>query len=404
MDRRACSMAAALIFAAASSAGAYELSGMLALDNRLFLEDPAFSEQRDQSYYPSLVLQPELRADWNGEKNRFTFIPFYRAAPTDPQREHGDIRELHWLHVADGWDTTVGIAKVFWGVTESRHLVDIINQTDLLEDVDQEQKLGQPMVNLNLIRDYGTFSFFVLPYFRALTYQDSRGRLRFALPIDTHDARYESAREVWHTDFALRWSHSLATWDIGVSYFHGTSRESAFDLDLGDPLNPMLVPRYDLISQAGLELQHTSGPWLLKLEAIGRAGQGKRFAAMTTGIEYTVFDIMNSGADLGLLAEYHYDGRDADPTVAPPVPYDHDVFFGLRLSMNDAHDSSVLAGVLQDVEEDVRVMNVEASRRLANGWTMELKGRFFVDAPRDDFVFYGYRQDSHLQLSLARYF
>ncbi|MEW5754904.1 MAG: hypothetical protein AB1810_01240 [Pseudomonadota bacterium] len=404
MNWRACGLAAALIVVAADEAGAYEWSGMLAFDNRVFWEEPAFPEQRSQAYYPSLVMQPELRADWNGEKDRFTFIPFLRAEPADPQRQHLDIRELNWLHAAGDWDVTVGVAKVFWGVTESRHLVDIINQSDLLEDIDREQKLGQPMVNLNLIGEYGTFGFYVLPYFREQTYQDRRGRLRFALPIDTDRARYASAREEWHTDVALRWSHSLASWDIGVSYFRGTGRESAFDLDLGDPFNPRLVPRYDLIRQTGLELQHTSGPWLLKLEAISRAGQGKRFFAATAGFEYTWFDVLSRGADLGVLAECNHDGRDANPLVAPPVPYDDDVFLGLRLSMNDADDSSVLAGVLQDVDQDATFISLKANRRFATDWILEVKGRHFVDAPPDDFVLHGYRRDSHLQLRLARYF
>jgi len=31
-----------------------------------------------------------------------------------------DVRELTSAHLDDGWDTTVGVGKVFWGVTESR--------------------------------------------------------------------------------------------------------------------------------------------------------------------------------------------------------------------------------------------------------------------------------------------
>ncbi|TPW17661.1 MAG: hypothetical protein FD130_576, partial [Halothiobacillaceae bacterium] len=304
------------------------------------------------------------------------------------------------MHVEDGWDTTVGVAKLFWGVTESRHLVDIINQTDLLEEIDQEQKLGQPMINLNLTRDYGTFSLFVLPYFREQRYENRQGRLRFALPIDTDQAHYDSARGARHTDVAVRWYHNQGNWDIGLAHFRGTSREAAFDFDLNNPAEPTLVPRYDMINQTGLEIQYTADAWLLKLETITRAGHGDRFTAVTTGVEYTLFDIMKSGADLGLISEYNYDGRDVNPTVAPPVPYDSDLFFALRLSMNDTHSSSVLAGILQDMAGGATFVNVEASRRFAQDWTVELQGRFFMDAAPDDFVFYGYHQDSYAQLRL----
>ena len=58
------------------------------------------------------------------------------------QRTHGDIRELAYVHarVMIG-SFVVGIRKEFWGVTEFQHLVDVINQTDGVEDFDGEDKL-----------------------------------------------------------------------------------------------------------------------------------------------------------------------------------------------------------------------------------------------------------------------
>jgi len=34
--------------------------------------------------------------------------------------------------VADDWELTTGVSKVYWGVMEAVHLVDIINQTDFV--------------------------------------------------------------------------------------------------------------------------------------------------------------------------------------------------------------------------------------------------------------------------------
>ena len=56
----------------------------------------------------------------------------------------------------------VGVGKVFWGVTESRHLVDVVNQSDFVEDLDGEDKLCQPMLALTLKLVWGTFDLFVL--------------------------------------------------------------------------------------------------------------------------------------------------------------------------------------------------------------------------------------------------
>ena len=63
------------------------------------------------------------------------------------------MRELLYQRVFDQAELRVGIGRVFWGVTESYKLVDVINQTDLVENVDHEDKLGQPLVNLTFVRD-----------------------------------------------------------------------------------------------------------------------------------------------------------------------------------------------------------------------------------------------------------
>ena len=72
----------------------------------------------------------------------------------------------------------VGINSVFWRVVESNHLVDILNQTDLIEDIDGEEKLGQPMISLSTQQDWGGLSLFVLPWFRERTFPSEEGRLR----------------------------------------------------------------------------------------------------------------------------------------------------------------------------------------------------------------------------------
>ena len=107
----------------------------------------------------------------------FTTQLFVREDSMDDERSHADIRELSWLYYSDDWELRLGISKVFWGVAESQHLVDIINQTDAVENVDGEDKLGQPMINLTLIRDWGNVDLFVLPYLRERTFTGVNGLL-----------------------------------------------------------------------------------------------------------------------------------------------------------------------------------------------------------------------------------
>ncbi|MEP6146591.1 MAG: hypothetical protein ABJ201_04215, partial [Nisaea sp.] len=119
-----------------------ETSLELGMELRVFPGDPAFGSQQDRAASPSFYLEPEITADWNGGDDRFTLVPYARVDQDDDSRTHVDLREANWLHFGDGYDLVVGADKVFWGVTESRHLVDIVNQSDGVEDVDGEDKLG----------------------------------------------------------------------------------------------------------------------------------------------------------------------------------------------------------------------------------------------------------------------
>ena len=388
------------LLALATGAGvsvAGELSGFVLAELRGFPTTAAFPEQNDLSLQPSLALQPEYRLEWSEARDRLTIVPFLRLDAIDDERTHVDLRELNWLHLRSNWDVLVGIGKVFWGVAESRHLVDIINQTDLVENIDGEDKLGQPMINVNLIRNWGRVSLFALPGFRQRTFPGRKGRLRTEPYVD---ADHDDVDE-WRVDAAVRWGHAIGDVDIGIAHFWGMGREPRLipEVDaLGRPT--VLKPHYDIIHQTSVELQATLGNWLLKLEAITRSGQGRRFAALVAGFEYTLFGVFDTPIDLGLLAEYLYDGRDRH---APLTPFDNDLFLGLRLALNDPQSTELLAGVIVDLDNQGQLFSIEANRRFGERWRLELEVRIFNDMASSD-VLFNLRRDDLVQLSLARFF
>ena len=380
-----------------TGAGAGEWSGYSALSYTGYTHAPLYADQQRGNF--SVALQPEYRHRRDNSKDEFTFIPFARLDQQDSERSHADIRELAWVKVGDTYEWRVGVRKVFWGVAESQHLVDIVNQTDLVENIDGETKLGQPMVNFAAIRPWGTFDVFILPYFRERTFPGREGRLRTELVVDTDQATYESSRGREHVDYALRWSKSFSGVDIGVSRFSGTSRDPRLLLGSNGTGLPVLIPRYDLIRQTGVDVALTAGSWLWKLEAIHRSGPGAGYTASTTGFEYTFSNAFNSAIDLGVLAEYLYDERGDTATT----PFQDDIFAGLRLAFNDAQSSELLLGAIQDRRNHARFFNIEASRRLGNLWKLSLQARAFARIPANDLLF-GVRQDDYLQVELARYF
>ena len=270
--------------------------------------------------------------------HEFRVTPFARLDAGDDNRTHVDLREAFWRGVFGEWEVLVGANVVFWGVTESRHLVDIVNQTDFREDVDQEDKLGQPMLSVAWQRAWGRLTGLVLVGFREQPFPGPDGRPRLPLPVDTGAARFPEGRQ--DTDVALRYSHVVGDVDIGVYAFHGTSREPAFVVNEDDTA---LLPVYRTVAHVGLDVQFTRDAWLWKLEAIARRGEGDPFGAIVGGVEHTRFQVFGSAADVGFLAEYLYDERDV---TAPPTAFDNDGFLGARLAVNDTQDSTLLVGAV----------------------------------------------------------
>ncbi len=355
--------------------------------------------QSNQRVWPSLAIYPHLTYEWNGGDDIFSLLPFARLDPYNARRSHFDLREFYWLHQEETWDSVVGVTEVFWGVVESWHLVDVINQLDQVEDVTQDEKLGQPMVNLNLFTDYGEFEFYYLPRFRERTFPSDNARLRGPFPIDEDATIFSSGLGKWHPDFAVRYENTFESLDMAVSAFHGTSRQPNFVVQVR-PDGVFTVPSYDIMTQLGLEAAYVYGDSLWKLETIGRFGQGKPFFATVGGFEYTFFDAANQGLDVGVIGEYIYDGRDSS---APATPFDNDAFVGLRLTLNDQYDTNFLTGAFIDVESQATFYNFELSRRLDDDWSIEIDGRFFINIPDDD-PLAPVRRDSFVQLKLARYF
>ncbi len=416
-----------------------------ALQSRFYDNYPVSPEQRRNELLTA-YFQQEISYSWNNGKDSWVFTPYLSVTRfEDPihlehegfvpfvipipifnfgetrtaHRSYGDIREFLWTHVADSnrWETRMGIGKVFWGVTESQHLVDVINQDDLRSDVDGEDKLGQPMLNLTFVRDYGNFDFFVLPGFRERLFQRNEGRLNPVLVPNPYaplaagtnmatmvnqedDALYESGAEELHTDFAFRWSHTMGIHDIAISYFEGTNRDPILD-----PINNPVVadnqfttvqyvtPYYEQMTQVGLEYQATFGGWLLKFEGVNRKSDSPKtpladdydddgvingsvtdftedYQAITTGFEYTFNSIFGSTSDLGVLMEYSWDSRDFEATT----PNQNDLFVGFRYAKNSVADPTILIGVIQDLDFDSYIAVMESSRRVGEDSKIILEG------------------------------
>lgn len=396
-----CLSAVALLLLPLSPSAA-EWNSEVGIEGRYFFDDALDPHQHGSNL--SFTFESEYYHDWDDDNQRIVFTPFARLDQHDSERSHADLRELYWRRTFDDTDLYIGIRKIFWGVTESLHLVDIINQSDIVENLDGEDKLGQPMVALSHITDLGEWSLYLMPWFRERHFAGQEGRLRPPLIIDSDAESYTSGDKNHHLDSALRWSHVIDDWDIGLSYFYGTDRTPQL---IATSLNgtAILQPHYPQLDQLGLDLQYTYDAWLWKLESVVRrhdsrvAPELNRSSAAVGGIEYTWYGLFDSATDIGLVLEYQYDSRDERHV---PIA-NNDVAVGSRLTFNDVQDTTLLALVASDLDQRERFISLEGSRRLGDEMSANIEARFFANTTPQTQL-YSLRNDDYIEFLVTRYF
>lgn len=409
----------------------FRFSGNIEAEARYYPSKGLLAEQK--TLFGSLAFSPQF--DWRdkGRKHNVNVELFGRASYKNGNRSHADIREAFYLYAGDGWQIQAGISRVFWGVVESNHIVDVINQSDVLESVSGDEKLGQPMLSVGIEQAWGNLDLFLLPYFRKLEFPDGPERFRLGLSglndnfrFSDKDVFYQSSQEEKHVDVALRWSHYWGGLDVAVSAFSGTSRDPLpilSSLDLSAP-SAVFSAYYEQMHQLGIELQYIYDAWAFKYESASRWQASGNYHNIVSGFEYTFSDIAASDIDVGLLMEYLWHNRDdisiekpslrvlssgEAPEKVPKVPsnylspFDNDIFLGMRFALNNINGSYFLAGVIIDADDQTTAASFEGSTRLVDNLNLSLNVYVFSNASKES-AFYAFRKDDQIELKLQWYF
>lgn len=273
-----------------------------------------------------------------------------------------DLRELLFVTRHGDTELSVGIGRVFWGVAEARHLVNIINQPDYRFASDGLTALGQPMLSAATVRYGVRWQAFLLPCYRpqALPRQ---GRTRGAAQADNDSGAWIDMR-CTRLDSALRAEWSDGPADIGLAYFNGHAR---------DPVAHSEMARYPVLRRWSLDAQLTLGSFLWKAEALREASSWHRRHASVAGVEYT-FAQLASSVDLGILYENLRESDCPAFTCANVV--------GVRIGANDSAGTQLLVTRSTAVGTHAASYLVRAERRWSHHVSMKLEAQ----RSRDDWL------------------
>jgi hypothetical protein len=97
--------------------------------------------------------------------------------------------------------------------------------------------------------------------------------------------------------------------------------------------------------------------------------------------------------------EYHYDSRGRQALT----PFNHDFFAGTRITVNDEHDTALLAGLVWDHENGTSSLRTEFERRIGERYTVAIEAQKILETDSADLLHF-FRRDSFITLSFRRYF
>ena len=365
----ALTVAIALLGGGAAAAD-LDTSGQFIAEGRMFVSHPKLAQQ-DRGTSVSLKAEPQLRLTV-GRNHQLTVRPFIRLDSADDSRSRWDLRRADYVVTLADWEVGLGVGHFSWRVLESVPLVDVINQTDIVEDLNLSAKLGQPYLRLGYIGRNWSLSLWALPYFRQARFPGRHSRVRFVAAVDETNARYETRLGPWQPSFASRFAATIGGLDVGLGLFSGISRQPRFIAQLSDD---QVIPAYDLAHQASVDLQWTQGALVLRGEGYGRLWSKalRPLLALGVGAEYGFANLAELPLQLTIFGEVLFDNRPAD---APPTLFEHDVFAGLRLALGA--DTTAIVGAITDIKDGRTYLRAQLRYNLNPLWwvTARVNGLF----------------------------
>ena len=134
------------IFSFNVSALEYKLYGLVQPEFSIFTNGDGKHHQSKNNY--SFFTKGNFISYLDERDAKITISAIARYDEKDSERRYIDFQKLKYEQYFENYTFKIGNEIIFWGVNESFNIIDIINQSNLAEDMTGTKKLGQPLLSL----------------------------------------------------------------------------------------------------------------------------------------------------------------------------------------------------------------------------------------------------------------
>ena len=328
-----------------------------------------YPENADGTASEGRSVEVKIDAFHDFDESRIVGEFIVREDEKDSGRRITEARQAYFRTPFSGFDVFLGNRQEFWGKTESKNVVDLINQSDAAANEGKSGKLGALSISAERYVDIGDLQLWYISGFREKTFNDSDAHPSSGLTVNSAQYARKDGKDA--DDFAVRLSSFAGDWDLAGSVFYGTARDPILTVAVG---GKALNPYYALQKSIGLEAQYTGDATLLKWESLHGTQSSligtHNFSAAVAGIEYTYYRSFETKLDIGLIGEVQHDDR-------PQSAANQFGVAGVRLVFNDIADSNILFLLSADSKMDQSIVSLEASQRINDVTSVKLTSQFY---------------------------
>ena len=144
----------------------FKYSFSLEINNTLSSSYFVYPNNKNTSINSKKASELKIETYYDIDQIRLVSELLARLDSEDSGRRQLEAREAYLNSSYSNVDIFIGHRQVFWGVNESRNIVDIINQKDSAANEGSDAKLGSPSISVEKITNFGDNQLWFIPRFR----------------------------------------------------------------------------------------------------------------------------------------------------------------------------------------------------------------------------------------------